>query len=425
MKIPIIMPTYNRPQYLVQVLEGLSKCESLDKFYIITSEEPGQPLVSKLFNKVNFIEIRRYVNKAKLGCNANISSAITRELKNNERVVVLEDDIIPGRDFLNYFLWGFENLNPKEMAVIAAYNSGREDSPIEQLSIVHKYKWFHPWGWGTWKKTWDDFYKLNKENLNRTESWDSQFQKYLLSHDSYYELQPEISRSQNIGEIGTYVPSPEWQRENQRCLFWIETKNLEPVKIFKLKEMEHYYQKLNGWFDFEDIYKEMVELSEDKARFVEIGSFMGKSAAFLGVEILNSKKQIKLDCVDTFAEDLTILNLIGIEDWELDMSRKMLDIFKENTLPIKKIINNIYQGYSVVAASLYESESLDFVFIDAGHTYEEVKEDIEAWFPKVKKGGYIGGHDYCTFWGGVIQAVSEKFKEEELRISKNSWIIKK
>ena len=65
---------------------------------------------------------------------------------------------------------------------------------------------------------------------------------------------------------------------------------------------------------------------------------------------------------------------------------------------------------SVQAADKFAEESLDFVFIDANHSYEAVKEDIEAWTPKVKPGGIVSGHDYyLTRHGnyGVIEAVNE------------------
>lgn len=55
---------------------------------------------------------------------------------------------------------------------------------------------------------------------------------------------------------------------------------------------------------------------------------------------------------------------------------------------------------------------LDFVFIDADHTYEGVKRDIELWEPKVHENGLIIGHDLN--WGGVARAVGEKFS--------NFWI---
>jgi len=49
---------------------------------------------------------------------------------------------------------------------------------------------------------------------------------------------------------------------------------------------------------------------------------------------------------------------------------------------------------SIEAAEKIENESLDWVYIDAGHSKAEVSSDFEAWFPKVRKGGIISGHDY-------------------------------
>ena len=59
----------------------------------------------------------------------------------------------------------------------------------------------------------------------------------------------------------------------------------------------------------------------------------------------------------------------------------------------------------------YKDSSLDFVFLDASHTYEDVKADIQAWKPKIKKGGYLGGHDFQIDFPGVVQAVQEEIPE--------------
>lgn len=48
------------------------------------------------------------------------------------------------------------------------------------------------------------------------------------------------------------------------------------------------------------------------------------------------------------------------------------------------------------ACELFADESLDFVYIDANHAYDFVVEDIELWYPKVKKNGYLMGHDYIA-----------------------------
>jgi len=49
---------------------------------------------------------------------------------------------------------------------------------------------------------------------------------------------------------------------------------------------------------------------------------------------------------------------------------------------------------SLEAVLNFEDESIDFLYIDANHAYDFIKKDIEAWYPKVKKGGIFGGHDY-------------------------------
>jgi len=51
---------------------------------------------------------------------------------------------------------------------------------------------------------------------------------------------------------------------------------------------------------------------------------------------------------------------------------------------------------SEVASDIFANESLDFVYIDANHAYDFVVQDISLWYPKVKKGGYLGGHDYIA-----------------------------
>lgn len=54
-----------------------------------------------------------------------------------------------------------------------------------------------------------------------------------------------------------------------------------------------------------------------------------------------------------------------------------------------------HQGDSADTASQYKNGSLDFVYIDADHSYEGVKRDFYAWYKKVRKGGIISGHDYA------------------------------
>jgi hypothetical protein len=88
---------------------------------------------------------------------------------------------------------------------------------------------------------------------------------------------------------------------------------------------------------------------------------------------------------------------------------------------------------SVDAARTFRDGTLDFVFIDADHSYPAVVADIEAWWPKVKPGGILSGHDYGKkkeeLRGfGVLRAVDEFVEREglELDLGRNStWFVRR
>jgi hypothetical protein len=65
-------------------------------------------------------------------------------------------------------------------------------------------------------------------------------------------------------------------------------------------------------------------------------------------------------------------------------------------------------------AVAHVSDSLGFVYIDGLHDYEHVAADIAAWWPKVRSGGILAGHDYIWCWPGVFQAVNQFIARREL-----------
>jgi Methyltransferase domain len=95
----------------------------------------------------------------------------------------------------------------------------------------------------------------------------------------------------------------------------------------------------------------------------------------------------------------------------------------------------IWRATSTEAAARVEAGSLDFVYLDARHDYESVKEDLEHWFDKVRPGGILAGHDYVDgTWGelsfGVKSAVDEFFGARGLPVKTTyaqtrpaSWLV--
>ena len=164
-----------------------------------------------------------------------------------------------------------------------------------------------------------------------------------------------------------------------------------------------YWSKIPGFFDFRGLYSHWAWQLPSGCKFVEVGSWKGKSAAYMCVEIINSGKNIKFDCIDTFKGSLD--EDVHQEDPDV-VNDRLMDVFIENMKPVEGLYN-AKRMTSLEAAQTYEDGSLDLIWIDASHEYEDVKDDIQAWLPKVKKGGFIGGDDYAPNWPGVVQAVTE------------------
>jgi predicted O-methyltransferase YrrM len=188
--------------------------------------------------------------------------------------------------------------------------------------------------------------------------------------------------------------------------------------------MEHFYKDIQGWADGIDLlYGQIIQrfptpglifngsafVQDDRRfHFVEIGSWRGKSSAFMAVEIANSGKNIQFDCVDTWRGSVD--EAIHQEDAGV-VNDTLYQEFLDNMKPVEAHFRPVRMT-SLEAATTYLDNSLDFVFIYAQHDYDSVKADILAWAPKVKRGGILAGHDY-NYEGdhGVGKAVRELFTE--------------
>lgn len=145
---------------------------------------------------------------------------------------------------------------------------------------------------------------------------------------------------------------------------------------------------------------------------IQIGSYRGESAEIF----LSSNVFKKFYCIDPWEPgfdryDAAASNDIILAEKEFD------ERFKNNNIIIK-----IKQKSSDVF-NQFEDESIDFIYIDGCHQYDFVKNDLNNYFSKIKKGGIISGHDYCDGWYGVKKAVNEFFKKVPLKIYlDHSWI---
>jgi predicted O-methyltransferase YrrM len=175
------------------------------------------------------------------------------------------------------------------------------------------------------------------------------------------------------------------------------TEKTERIKELLLTPRMFYADYNNRVNQLKGLKMLIDEYINEHTIMVEIGSFSGVSSELFS---LHCKEIHCVDLWDTYWE---------IEDKQrTEFAEYTFNKLVSNYNNIKKIKDS-----STNAANMFQDKSLDFVYIDAAHDYENVKKDILAWLPKVKDGGYIAGHDYRYDPNiGVYEAVNDIFVEE-------------
>lgn len=169
------------------------------------------------------------------------------------------------------------------------------------------------------------------------------------------------------------------------------------------------YTEIYGAFDNTDcnFYGKIANMFPDGSVFVEIGSFVGRSAICMANHLIENKKtKSKIICIDPFTgnpeQGDEILKTPGLLE----------KTFLKNTEEYRNLgVIEVIKGFSLEEAQQFDNNSIDFVFIDGLHDFINVYNDIELWYSKVKPGGIVSGHDVHNPYFGVRVAV-DKFVSE-------------
>lgn len=142
---------------------------------------------------------------------------------------------------------------------------------------------------------------------------------------------------------------------------------------------------------------------------IEVGSYIGESTLMFK-DALATKK---IHCVDMW----------GVTDKytqsEISKAEEVFDMMTCRSTVIKK-----HKTHSR-NKRLQSIGKVDFVYIDASHKYEDVKEDIAFYLPFLNEGGIIAGHDFSPKFEGVMRAVTEAFPTSNITLYEDtSWLVK-
>ena len=138
---------------------------------------------------------------------------------------------------------------------------------------------------------------------------------------------------------------------------------------------------------------------------VELGTFEGLQAWF----ILNRWAGKKLYTIDAYSQQDVTIN----KDYDPDMNRdekgqtEAYNIAFNRLKPFGDRVEMI-RAFTHDASFFFKDDSLDFVYVDANHTYDAVIQDMTDWYSKIKLGGLLLGDDYDSpNHQDVIDAVND------------------
>jgi hypothetical protein len=177
-----------------------------------------------------------------------------------------------------------------------------------------------------------------------------------------------------------------------------------------------------GWG--KSYYHVMPKLIKEKGLKVgaEIGVAYGSHSVAMiqaGVEKLFAVDPYQHDVNGTDGYNLPDGKLFGQEEYE-QLYLHALHKIRATGNPFDLIRMPSAEAWSLVRVPL------DFVFIDAKHTYEALFHDIFVWKERVRKGGIIAGHDYDhPSYPGIKKAVNEHFKKVHVEDGNVWWTTKR
>ena len=188
------------------------------------------------------------------------------------------------------------------------------------------------------------------------------------------------------------------------------------------------FKDVPGWInDAEFVYPKMVNKAQDGDHFVEIGTFLGQSTTYMAELIKKSKKKISFDAIDLYwliPHTINNYKEAGhpksfydyynniMKEWDMSI----IDVIKH---PMRIIVVDKYVNFITCdekySYKLYNDNSLKFVWIDGDHGPNVVYNHLVNFWPKLKRGGVIGGDD--IEYQDVLNDVKKFTKENNLEIT--------
>lgn len=217
MKLPVLLIGFNRPDLTEITLKRIIEYNPSRIYFAVDGARSHKPLettkvleVRKLVENIpNTIQTKTRFSEQNQGCRVGVSSAISWFFENEEMGIILEDDCFPDLSFFSFCEDLLERYkdDPK-IGMISGVNFFYNQITIKDSYFFSKY--FHIWGWATWKRAWDG-YRSNELDLS---DLDSVLGKFFNSRRAINTWKSWIEESSS-GKVDTW--DHQWSYHNWKA----------------------------------------------------------------------------------------------------------------------------------------------------------------------------------------------------------------
>ncbi len=228
-KTAIVLFAYNRPSHLRRVLISLEDYK-IQKVYVFIDgvknnrDRICQKEIDFMLKTNKKIKFKIYKSLKNKGLAKSIENGVSKLTKKYDRLIVLEDDCIPRKEFFSFSNQALEIFkNEKNIGAICGYQFPQINKYKENFLKTYFTKNFNPWGWAIWSSSWNQYIKerksikidkinsklllkLSKIIKNKNKVWTLKFMIYNFLKSNLF-LYPSKSLIKNIGFDGSGINS--------------------------------------------------------------------------------------------------------------------------------------------------------------------------------------------------------------------------
>jgi hypothetical protein len=164
LKTAVLFLVFNRPDVTSQVFKAIRRAKPPRLYVAADGPREGKLDEAERVEEVRIIatevdwpcEVKTLFRDKNLGCKKGVSSAITWFFEQEEQGIILEDDCLPHLDFFS-FCENLLDFYSKDHRLLAITGNNFQNNKWRGEASYYFSKYFHCWGWATWKRSWKNY----------------------------------------------------------------------------------------------------------------------------------------------------------------------------------------------------------------------------------------------------------------------------